>query len=89
VVVSSPSRPETDPLVREIGDGLRRIETNYEREGSGPGSRFEGRCLEYVQAEWVIRELSRRVSVDVGLFLIGLTGLVASVAAIIIVLAAS
>jgi len=33
---------------------LRRIEYNYGREGSGPGSRFEGRLLEDVQAEAVM-----------------------------------
>jgi hypothetical protein len=37
---------------------LARIEVNYEREGSGPGSRFEGRLLEDVQAEAVLRFLS-------------------------------
>jgi len=34
---------------------LCRIERNYEREGSGPGSRFEGRLLEDVQAEVMLR----------------------------------
>ena len=47
-------------LARKRGDhvGLRRIETNYQREGSGPGSRFEGRLPEDVQAEWVLRHLA-------------------------------
>jgi hypothetical protein len=43
--------------VRELADGLRRIEYNYQREGSGPGSRFEGRLLEDVQAEYAVRHL--------------------------------
>lgn len=36
---------------------LVRIERNYERETSGPGSRFEGKRLEVVQAEAVIRRV--------------------------------
>lgn len=59
-MVPSPSAPRpSDPLVRDLADGLRHIEYNYAREGSGPGSRFEGRLLEDVQAEWVMRELAR------------------------------
>lgn len=58
--VPSPNAPRpADPLVRELADGLRRIEFNYQKEGSGPGSRFEGRLPEDVQAEWVMRELAR------------------------------
>lgn len=58
VVVSSPNKPRpADPLVLEVADMLRGIEANYEREGSGPGSRFEGRLLEDVQAEQVVRLL--------------------------------
>ena len=49
--------PRPTGLTLEIADALRHIEANYEREGSGPGSRFEGRLLEDVQAEWVMREL--------------------------------
>jgi hypothetical protein len=52
--VNSPNAPRpADPLVRELADALRRIEANYEKEGSGPGSRFEGRLLEDVQARWI------------------------------------
>jgi len=48
---NSPNRPRpADPLVREVADMLVRIEANYQREGSGPGSRFEGLLLEDVQA---------------------------------------
>ncbi len=54
--VTSPNAPRpADPLTLEIADMLRRIEINYGREGSGPGSRFEGRLLEDVQAEAVMR----------------------------------
>lgn len=60
VAVSSPTVRSADPLVRELSDGLNRITRNYEREGSGPGSRFEGQLLEDVQAEWVMRELLAR-----------------------------
>lgn len=49
--------PVTDPLIAEVADALWRIEYNYYREGSGPGSRFEGKRLEVVQAEYVIRKL--------------------------------
>lgn len=56
VVVSSPNKPRPDdPLIRYVADTLRRVEINYEREGSGPGSRFEGRLLEDVQAEIAVR----------------------------------
>jgi hypothetical protein len=60
--VASPNvpRPE-DPLVREVADGLAAIERNYEREGTGPGSRFEGRLLEDVQAEWAVRRVRVRI----------------------------
>jgi hypothetical protein len=52
----SPNKPRPeDPLVREVADALNRIECNYDREGSGPGSRFEGRLREDVQAEAVVR----------------------------------
>jgi len=37
-----------------VADTLRRIEVNYDKEGSGPGSRFEGQLLEDVQARAVI-----------------------------------
>jgi hypothetical protein len=58
MVQESPNVPRpADPLVVEVADMLYRIEVNYEREGSGPGSRFEGRLLEDVQAEAVVRLL--------------------------------
>lgn len=60
VAVSSPTVRSADPLVRELSDGLNRITVNYSVEGSGPGSRFEGKLLEDVQAEWVMRELLAR-----------------------------
>lgn len=54
----SPNAPRpADPLTLEIADMLRRIEANYDREGSGPGSRFEGRLLEDVQAEAILRRI--------------------------------
>lgn len=56
--VDSPNAPRpADPLIIEVSDVLHRIAVHYEREGSGPGSRFEGRLLEDVQAEWVVRHL--------------------------------
>ena len=57
-LVPSPNAPRPDDaLTVEIADMLRRIEINYGREGSGPGSRFEGRLLEDVQAEAVLRRV--------------------------------
>ena len=57
-VAASPNAPRPDdPLTLELADILRRIEINYEREGSGPGSRFEGRLLEDVQAERIVRAI--------------------------------
>jgi len=58
--VASPNAPRpTDPLVIRVSDGLASIARNYDREGSGPGTRFEGRLLEDVQAEWAVREVRR------------------------------
>lgn len=58
-VMHSPNAPRPDdPLTLEVADMLRRIEQNYEREGSGPGSRFEGRLPEDVQAEAVVRHIA-------------------------------
>lgn len=56
-LVASPNAPRPTGTVLEIADMLRRIEANYEREGSGPGSRFEGRLLEDVQAAAIVRRL--------------------------------
>jgi hypothetical protein len=64
-VTRSPNKPRPgDPLVLEIADGLRRIKNNYYSEGSGPGSRFDGRLLEDVQAEWAVRLV--REAIDAG-----------------------
>lgn len=55
----SPSKPRPDDkLTCSVADMLRRIEANYDREGSGPGSRFEGRLLEDVQAGRVIEAVA-------------------------------
>lgn len=55
-IVESPNAPRpADPLIVHVADTLRRIEARYDREGSGPGSRFEGRLREDVQAETVVR----------------------------------
>jgi hypothetical protein len=60
--VHSPSKPRPDdPLVRAVADMLTRIARNYEREGSGPGGRFEGRLLEDVQAAAVVRACQSQV----------------------------
>lgn len=52
-----PAPPDPDPLVEEIAQTLYSIEVNYEREGAGPGSRFEGETLERVQARYVVRRV--------------------------------
>jgi len=46
-----------DELIEELAGMLVRIERNYERETSGPGSRFEGQRLEVVQARSVLRRV--------------------------------
>jgi hypothetical protein len=56
-LVASPNAPRPTGMVLEIADMLCRIEANYEREGSGPGSRFEGKLLEDVQATAIVRML--------------------------------
>lgn len=57
IAAYSPTKEPRDALEAEIADTLYRIQVNYEREGTGPGSRFEGERLEVVQARWVIRRL--------------------------------
>ena len=47
-----------DALIEELSWMLVRIENNWTRETSGPGSRFEGRRLEVVQAEAVLRRIA-------------------------------
>ena len=65
-IVSSPNAPRpADPLVLWISDMLMRIERNYGRETSGPGSRFEGRLLEDVQAEAVVRCIREKLAQQV------------------------
>lgn len=56
--VNSPNAPRPEQPVRAIADSIRHVEINYEREGSGPGSRFEGKLLEDVQAEVACRYLA-------------------------------
>ena len=46
-----------DDLIEELAWMLTRIATNYQREGSGPGSRFAGQRLEVVQAGAVLRRI--------------------------------
>jgi hypothetical protein len=54
-VTSSPNKPRpSDPLVIAVAGMIAQIERNYDREGSGPGSRFEGRLREDVQAVAVV-----------------------------------
>lgn len=56
IVRESPNVPRPDdPMILDLSGLLYRICVNYEREGSGPGSRFEGRLLEDVQAEAAVR----------------------------------
>lgn len=51
-----PLQPATE-LEERIAAMLYHIQCNYEREGTGVGSRFQGERLEIVQARAVIREL--------------------------------
>jgi hypothetical protein len=56
-IQNSPSASPADDFTEEIAAMLVAIERNYEREGSGPGSRFEGQRLEIIQARAVIRRV--------------------------------
>ena len=59
--MSSPNRPRPDdPLAIAVADALRRAESNYHREGSGPGGRFEGQLLEDVQARTALAVVAAR-----------------------------
>ena len=49
-----------EELTEEVAGMLVRIESNYLRETSGPGSRFEGQRLEVAQAKAVIRRVRER-----------------------------
>lgn len=55
-----PTKRPDDPFVREMGDALWRIESNYYREGTGAGSRFAGQLLSDAQAEHVVRKTRER-----------------------------
>lgn len=52
-----PTKPAENALEEEVARLLVAIESNYYREGSGHGSRFEGERLEVVQARAVIRRV--------------------------------
>ena len=54
-----------EDLIEDIAQMLVCIEANYERETSGPGSRFEGQRLEVVQARAVIRRVREAAIRDV------------------------
>jgi hypothetical protein len=55
-----------EELTAEIAGMLVRIEKNYLRETSAPGTRFEGLTLESVQAEAVIRRVRERLYEQLG-----------------------
>jgi hypothetical protein len=61
IAVSSPNKPRPHGITLEVAQLLGRIERNYSREGSGPGSRFEGRLLEDVQAEAALRRFAQHI----------------------------
>ena len=44
-----------EQLVADLAHSLYAILANYEREGAGPGSRFEGQTCEYAQAKFAVR----------------------------------
>lgn len=59
-----------EDLKKSLAEALWRIEGNYNREGSGPGSRFEGKTLDTAQAEYAIRavrEHDQRIGTEVPL----------------------
>lgn len=49
--------PDRDALLDQLAGVIYRVEANWDREGSGPGSRFEGELREHAQARGVVREL--------------------------------
>ena len=55
-----------EDLISEVSGMLVRIGNNYARETSAPGTRFEGRTLESVQAEAVIRRVRERIYAELG-----------------------
>lgn len=55
-----------EELIQEISWMLVRIGDNYARETSAPGSRFEGKTLEAVQAEAVIRRVREHLYEQIG-----------------------
>jgi hypothetical protein len=61
-----PRADADDELAEEIAQMLVRVEGNYQREGSGPGSRFEGQRLEVAQARRVIREIREHDAAQAG-----------------------
>lgn len=44
-----------ESLIKDLAEALWRIEGNYNREGSGPGSRFEGKTLDRAMAEYAVK----------------------------------
>jgi hypothetical protein len=52
-----------DEMADDLARSLWHIEGNYAREGSGPGSRFEGRTLQAVQIEYVLRQIKGHLGV--------------------------
>ncbi|MBO3751561.1 hypothetical protein J5X84_36275 [Streptosporangiaceae bacterium NEAU-GS5] len=46
-----------EQLEAELADSLARILANYEREGAGPGSRFDGQTVEIAQARYAVRQV--------------------------------
>jgi hypothetical protein len=63
VHVAGPTQRPEDPFIREMGDSVAGIERNYEREGAGPGSRFQDQLLADIQASWVVKQTRRRDAV--------------------------
>jgi hypothetical protein len=58
--MAEPVTASDEVLIAELADMLVRIEANYERETSGPGSRFEGQRLEVVQARSLLKTIRER-----------------------------
>jgi hypothetical protein len=50
--------PDHEPAqVQRLADVILRVEINWNREGSGPGSRFEGQRREVAQAVGALNEI--------------------------------
>lgn len=49
-----------EAITQEIADVIYKVECDYDREGSGPNSRFKDECRDHAQAREVVNYLRRQ-----------------------------